>query len=146
MKINLQNPPKYIKCLKSFYGFNEGEVFQLDEWNRNIEELGEKRYVLIEKIRSSSYFIHFDLLAAIEEGYFQEYELTPEELLKEEIKSAALQYYDDIKEKGKHLDGIIAFIDGAQWMHSRIKLKGFVDGGDSPKAALMASASWEGIG
>jgi hypothetical protein len=98
MKIDLQNPPLAIKCIKSFYGFKEGSIFALDKNAALYEIIGKNIY--------NGALVHFELLEAINEGYFIEHEMTPNELYDYKLELHFNEKRYTSSEKEVFLDGI----------------------------------------
>jgi hypothetical protein len=127
MKIDLTNPPKYLKCLKSFYGFEIGDIFTYDKASPEMNYISpyyRLDYTISPEIRATGSFVHFDLLEALEEGYFIEYIPTPEEAFESELNEAANRIKDEVPTGTGGGDRVkIGFREGVKWYQKRIKNK-----------------------
>ena len=113
MENNLTHRPKHIKCLKSFYGFEEGDIFR---WHN------EHYYELEPRIRATGSFVHFDLLDSLKDGYFVEHIQTPDEAFESELNDAANKIKDEVAigtGGGERVK--IGFREGVKWLQERLK-------------------------
>lgn len=123
MKINLTNPPKYIKCLKTFYGFNEGEIFKYDNESKNADYIS-AYYRLDPPTRASGSLVHIELLEAIQDGFFEEYTQTEEQRFESELNDAANKLKNEIPDGTGGGERVkIGFREGVKWYQERIKNK-----------------------
>ena len=136
MKIDLNNAPRYIKCLKNFYGFKRDSIYELmvniDEFGLPIEDEAYKTPITLdtwyeltrdEKWDAISSRLHIELINALEDGIFDIYELSEDEKIEKEIIIAA-----NISRKNYSRGSIgdshnfrNGFIEGAKWYRENFK-------------------------
>ena len=121
MKIDLNNPPRFVKCLKSFYVFNEGEIFEYDEESPQKDYIS-AYYRLYPQSRATASILHVELIQSVKDEYFEAHTLTSEESFEVELNDAANKIKDEVAigtGGGERVK--IGFREGVKWLQERLK-------------------------
>lgn len=136
MKIDLNNAPDYIKCLKNFYGFQKDDIFELrlnvDYDGIPIENKDLKKPLALDDCYDLAYNdnwrapgsrLHIELINSLEDGIFEAYELNKDEKDDKEIILAAniaRKEYSKVAAGDTH-SYRNGFIEGAKWAKEKFK-------------------------
>ena len=121
MKIDLNNPPRFVKCLKSFYGFNEGEIFEYDEESPQKDYIS-AYYRLYPQSRATASILHVELIQSVKDEYFEAHTLTSEESFEVELNDAANKIKDEVASGTGGGERVkIGFREGVKWLQERLK-------------------------
>lgn len=112
MKIDLNNPPKFIQCKISFYGFQKDTIYRYNKESNNY--LAKDRYTY-------GSVVNIDLLESLKDGYFDIYIPSKDELYEIELNNT-VEKLENTYTKSDSTKGMHFFKAGIEWYKSKNNL------------------------